>query len=98
MLHVVGVRHCYVDPKREHEPYVRYPRSLSDADNWDFLMQPQLSPCDLSKHYLEPRTVEHVREIYGLPVGEKIDGYEIQDVSWQVGAEKKRAIAKHNAC
>lgn len=98
MLHVLGVRHCYVDPKGEFEPYVRYPRGLSDDNNWDFLMQPQLSPCDLSEHDLEPRTVKHVREIYDMPVGTKIGGHEIQEVSWQVGAEEKRAIAKHNAC
>lgn len=98
MLHVVGVRHCYVDPKREYEPFLRYPLKLSDTDNWDGLMQSHLDLNDLSKHKLEPRTVKHVREIYDMPVGEKIDGHEIQDVSWKLGAEEKRAIAKHNAC
>lgn len=98
MMHVVGLRHCYVDPEKENEPYVRYPRGISNKENWDTLMQPHLTLSDLSKYDLKLRTVEDLRKIYALKTGEWVDCYEIQDVSCKVGAAYRRAIALNNAC
>lgn len=97
LLHIVGVRHCDVNPQDEKEPYVRFPRGQSDEDNFDPLMRTKLPWRDFSQLDWKPETLEEIRQLYAMKAGEKIGPYTIRDVSWEDGAKRRKKIAINNA-
>lgn len=90
MLHIIGIRHCAIDENVERAPYVRFPIHLSDEDNQDPSMKPNLNWEDLSNFDLKPQTVEEIRQIYAKKEGETIGPYIIRDVSWRSGVKIRR--------
>lgn len=97
ILHIVGIRHCDVDPIVETEPYVRFPPELSDRNNWDPLMQPKLDRMELSWLGWKPQTLQEIRQIYAMNEGDRVGFHRIRDVSWRDGAERRKHMARSNA-
>lgn len=97
MLHIVGVRHCHVDPIVETEPYARFPPELPDHENWDPLMEPTIDRMDLSRLGWKSQTLQEIRQIYAMNGGEMVGFSRIRDVSWRDGAEVRKHMARINA-
>ncbi|KAH8774773.1 hypothetical protein F5883DRAFT_547585 [Diaporthe sp. PMI_573] len=98
MLHVVGVRHCDAQVTETADRCVRFPPSLSDEENnEELLMQPTLDWRCLSQVEWKDRTIQEIQQIYAMKVGDRIGRHRIRDVSWELGAKKRKEIALRNA-